>query len=188
MVWNHNNIYTNINSCLEWIKGRFTCGGNIMVRLLKSIILCGIATWHQFSSVLPHSRVWLFMTPWITASQASLSIINSQSLPKLMSIESVMPSNNSSSVVHFSPCLQFFPSGFFQMSQPIASSGQNIGASASISVLQKNTQDWFPLGGNGWNSLQSKGLSSLLQHHEFFSPQLSLKSNSHIHTWLLEKP
>ena len=69
----------------------------------------------------------------------------------------------SSSVVPFSSCLQSFPtSGSLQMSQPFASGGQNIGVSASTSVLPVNTQDWFPLGWTGWISLQSKGL---LQHH-----------------------
>ena len=61
------------------------------------------------------------------------------------------------------------------------------------SVLPMNIQDWFPLGRMGWTSLQSKGLSRVFsnttdQKHQFFSAQLSLWSNSHIHTWLLEKP
>ena len=72
----------------------------------------------------------------------------------------------SSSVVPFSSCLQSFPaSGSFQMSQLFPSGGQSIGVSASASVLPMNTQDWFPLGQIGWISQQSKGLSSLLQHH-----------------------
>ena len=72
----------------------------------------------------------------------------------------------SSSVVPFSSCLQSFPaSGSFQMSQLFASGGQSIGVSAWASVLPVNIQDWFPLGWTGWISLQSKGLSSLLQHH-----------------------
>ena len=84
-----------------------------------------------------------------------------------------------SSVVPFSSCLQSFPtSGSFQMSQLFASGGQNIGVSASKSVLPMNTQDWFPLGCTGWISLQSKGLSRVLyttvQKHPFFSTQLSL--------------
>ena len=70
--------------------------------------------------------------------------------------------------------------------------GQNIGASASASVLLMNTQDWFPLGWTGWSSFQSKELSRVfsnttVQKHQFFSAQLYLWSNSHIHTWLLEK-
>ena len=100
----------------------------------------------------------------------------------------------SSSAVPFSSHLQSFPaSGSFPMSRFFASGGQNIGASASASVFPMNIPDWFPLGWTGWISLQSKGLSrvfsnSAVQKHRFFSAQLSLKSNSHIHTWLLEKP
>ena len=90
-------------------------------------------------------------------------------------------------------CLQSFPvSGSFPMSQFFASGGQSIGASASASILPMNTQDWSPLGWTVWISLQSKGLSSLLQHHyskhQFFGTQSSLRSNSHIYTWLLKKP
>ena len=99
-----------------------------------------------------------------------------------------------SSVVPFSSCPQYFPaSGSFQMSQLFVSGGQSIGLSASTSVLPMNTQDWSPLGWTGWTSLQSKGLSrvfsrSTIQRHQFFNVQSSLWSNSHIHTWLLEKP
>ena len=100
----------------------------------------------------------------------------------------------SSSVVPFSSCPQSFPvSGSFPMSQFFTSGGQSIGVSASTSVLPMNTQDWSPLGWTGWISLQSKGLSKVfsnttVQKHQFFSTQLTLLSNSHIHTWLLEKP
>ena len=86
----------------------------------------------------------------------------------------------SSSVVPFSSLLQSFPeSGSFQMSQFFTSGGQNIGVSASASVLPMNIQDWFPLGLFGWISLQSKGLSRVfsnttVQKHRFFSAQLSL--------------
>ena len=99
-----------------------------------------------------------------------------------------------SSIVPFSSCPQFSPaSGSFPVSRLFASGGQNIGASASASVLLMNIQDWSPLGWTGWISLQSKGLSrvfsnTIVQKHQFFSPQPSLWSNSHIHTWLLEKP
>ena len=140
----------------------------------------------QFSSVQSLSRVQLFATPWITARQASLSITNSQSLPKFMSIESVMPLMDgwdpiiSSSVISFSSCLQSFPaSGSYPVSQLITSGGQSIGVSASTSVLPMNVQDWFPLGWTGWISLKSKGLSrvfsnSTVQKHQFFGIQLSL--------------
>ena len=100
----------------------------------------------------------------------------------------------SSCVVPFSSHLQSFPaSGSFQMSQFFASCGQSIGALASASVLPVNIQDWFPLGWTGRISLQSKGLSRVfsnttVQKHQFFSAHLSSQSNSHIHTWPLEKP
>ena len=100
----------------------------------------------------------------------------------------------SSSVVPFSTCLHSFPaSGSFQMSQLFTSGGQSTGVSASKSVLSMNTQDWSNLGWTGWISLQSKGLSrafsnTTVQKHQFFGTQHSLWSNSHIHTWLLEKP
>ena len=99
----------------------------------------------------------------------------------------------SSSVIPFSSCLHSFPAaGSFPMSQFFASGGQSIGVSASASVLPMNIQDWFPLGLTDWISLQSKGFSRVfsnttVQKHQFFSVQLSLWSNSHIHTWLLEK-
>ena len=145
-------------------------------------------------SVQPLSCVWLFVTPWTAAHQAPLSITNSRSLLKLMSIESVMHPTISSSVILFSSHLQPFPaSGSFQMSQFFASGGQSTGGSASASVLPVNTQDWSPLRWTGWISLQSKGLSRVfsnttLQKHQFFSTQLSSQSNSHIHTWPLAKP
>ena len=97
----------------------------------------------------------------------------------------------STSVVPFSSCLQSFPaSGSFPRSQFFTS---GIGVSASASVLPMNTQDWSPWGWTGCISLQSKGLSRVFsnatdQKHQFFGTQLSLWSNSHIHTWLLEKP
>ena len=98
----------------------------------------------------------------------------------------------SSSVVPFSsPLLSFPASGSCAMSRLFASDSQSIGASAS--VLPVNIQGWFPLGGTGWISLQSKGLSRVFsnttaQKHQFFDTQLSLWFNSHTHTWLLEKP
>ena len=139
------------------------------------------------------SRVWLFVTPWIAARQASLSITNSWSSLKLMSIELVMPPNH---LILCHPLLllpQSLPaSGSFPMSQLFSWGGQSIGVSASTSVPPMNTQDWSPLEWTGWISLQSKGLSRVfnttVQNHQFFGPQLSSQSNSHIHTWLLEKP
>ena len=100
----------------------------------------------------------------------------------------------SSSVVPFSSCPQSLPaSRSFPVSQLFAWGGQSIGASASSSVLPMNSQDWSPLGWTGWIFLQSKGLSRVfsnttVQKHQFFGPQLSSQSNSHIHTLPLEKP
>ena len=98
----------------------------------------------------------------------------------------------SSSVVPFSSCFQSFSaSGSFPMSPFFISGGQSIEVSASASVLPMSTQDWFPLGLTGLISLQFKGLSRVfsnttIQKHQFFSAQLSLWFNSHIHTWLLK--
>ena len=95
------------------------------------------------------------------------------------------------SVVPFSSCPQYLPaSGSFPMSQLFAWGGQNIGVSASASVLPMNTQGWLPLGWTGWVSLQSKGLSRVFSNNtvQFFSTRLSSQSNSHIRTWPLEKP
>ena len=106
-----------------------------------------------FSSVQWLSHVQLFAAPWTAARQASLSITNSRSLLKLMSIESWCHPTISSSVVPFSSRPQSFPtSGSFQMSQSFASGGQIIGVSASASVLSMNIQDWFLLGWAGWIS------------------------------------
>ena len=111
-----------------------------------------------------------------------------------MSIESVMPSSH---LILCCPLLlppAIFPSiRVFSNESVLCSGGQSTGVSASASVFPMNIQDWFPLGLNGLISLQSKGLSRVfsnttVQKHQFFSTQLSLWSDSYIHTWLLEKP
>ena len=107
--------------------------------------------WDQFS----HSVMFISMWPHLTAAcQASLSITNSWSLLKLMSIELVMPSNH---FILYCPLLllpSIFPSirVFFQMSQCFTLGGKSLGVSASTSVLSMNTQDWSPLGCTGWIS------------------------------------
>ena len=146
------------------------------------------------SSVQLLSLIRLLATPWTTARQASLSITSSQSLLKLKSIESVMPSNH---LILCHPVLlppSIFPSIWVFLHEPVLHiGGQSIGVSVSASVLPMNIQDWFPLGLTGWISLQSKRLSRVFSNtavlkHQFFGTQLSSQSNSHIHTWLLEKP
>ena len=100
----------------------------------------------------------------------------------------------SSSVVPFSSCPQSLPaSESFPMSQLFTWGGQSTGISALARVLPMNTQDWSPLEWTGWISLQSKGLSkafsnTTIQKHQSFGTELSSQSNSHVHTWLLEKP
>ena len=111
-----------------------------------------------YSSVQSLSRVWLFETPWTTVCQAPLSINNPQSLPKLMFIESVMPSN------HLILCRPLLLLPSIQISQLFTSGGQNIGVSSSTSLLPVNTQDWFPLGWTDWMSLKSKRLSRVFSN------------------------
>ena len=133
------------------------------------------------------SHVQFFATPWTAACQVSLSFIVSQSSLKLKSIELEMQSNHLI-LCHPLLFLQSFPaSGSFPVSQFFTSGGQSIGALASASVLSVNIQDWFPLGLTGLISLQSKGLwrvfsNTTVQNHQFFSSQLSLWSNSQVHT------
>ena len=91
------------------------------------------------------------------------------------------------------PAFNLSQQQFFPRSQFFAWGGQSIGVSARASILSMNTQGWSPSGWTGWISLQSKRLSRVfssttVQKHQFFSTQLSSQSNSHIHTWLLEKP
>ena len=148
----------------------------------------------QFSSVQLLSHVRLFVTPWIAALQASLSITNSWSSLKPTSIESVMPSSHLILCRPLSSCPQSLPaSQSFPMSQLFAWSGQSTGVSALQSFLPKKSQGWSPSQWTGWISLQSKGLSRVfsnttVQKHQFFGAQLSSQSNTHIHTWPLEKP
>ena len=132
------------------------------------------------SSVQSLFRVWLFVTPWTAARQASLSITNSWSLLKLMSIESVIPSNH---ILLYCPLLLlssiFLSIRVFPVSQFFPSGGWSIGVSASASVLPMNTQDWSPLGWTAWIPWQSKELSRVfsnttVQKHQFFCTQLSL--------------
>ena len=153
--------------------------------------------WHtilnKYAAVQSHSSVRLSATPWAAARQASLSFTISRSLLELMSIESVMPSNHLISVTPFSSFPQSFSaSGSFPMSQSFESGGQSIRASASVLPMNLSL-GWFPLGLTGLISLLSKGLSRVfssitIQKHHFLGDQSSLRSNSHIHMWLLVRP
>ena len=146
----------------------------------------------QFSSVQSLSRIQLFATPWTSACQASLSITNSWSLLKLMSIELVMPSN---CLILCHPLLLLpliFPSIRVFSDVSALHIRWPVGASALASFLPVNIQGWFLLGFIGLISLLSKGLTRVffntIWNHQFFGAQVALWSNSHICTWLLEKP
>ena len=157
----------------------------------EDIMLSGIV---QYSSFQLLSHVQLFATPWTAAHRPPCPSPTPRVYSNSCLLSQWCHPTISSSVIPLSSCPQSFPaSGSFQMSQFFTSGSQSIGVSASASVLPMNIQDWFPLGWTGWISLQSKGLSRVfsnttVQKHQFFSAQLSLQSNSHIQTWLLEKP
>ena len=174
--------------------------------VIATVVLVMSISVYSLASVLPPSLpfpdllvlhclvthlVWLFAAPWTAVHQASLSFTMSWSLLKLVSTESVIPSNH---LVLLPPLLlpSIFPSiRVFSSDLALCISGQSIGASASASVLPMNSQVWFLLGWTGVISLQSKGLSRVfssitVEKHQFFCAQPSLWSNSHIHTWPLK--
>ena len=131
------------------------------------------------SSVQSLSHVRLFATLWTTARQASLSITNSRSLPKFMSIESGMPSRH---LILCHPLLLLPPTPpsirVFSNESVLHIRWQSVGASTSASVIPKNIQDWFSLELNSLISLQSKGLlrvfsNTTVQKHQFFNAQFS---------------
>ena len=144
----------------------------------------------QFSSVQLLSHVRLFVAPWIAARQASLSVTNSRSSLRLTSVESMMPS---SQFILCRPLLLLPP---IPPSIRVFSNESTLcmrwpkywSFSFSIIPSKEIPSEW-----TGWISLQSKGLSRVfsnttVQKHQFFGAQLSSQSNSHIHTWPLEKP
>ena len=147
--------------------------------------------YYQLSSV-PQSCPTL-CDPWIAARQASLFITKSLGLLTLMSITSVMPTNH---LILCYPLLllpSIFPSIKVFSNESVLCIRWPKYWSFSYNISPTvNTQDWFPLGWTGWTSLQSKWLSRVfsdttVQKHQFFGTQLSSQSNSHIHTWALEK-
>ena len=149
---------------------------------------------NQFSSVQSLSRVQLLVTTWIAARQASLSFTISRSSLRLKSIESVMPSSH---LILGRPLLLLPPIPpsirVFSNESNLRMRSQSTGVSALASFLPKKSQGSSPSEWTGWTSLQSKGLSRVfsnttVQKHQFFGSQLSSQSNSHIHTWPLEKP
>ena len=149
------------------------------IDLFASSLSDATLSWLVAAVIQLPSRVWLSGTPWMTPHQTSLSFIISQTLPKFMSIESVMPSNRLILCYSLLVLPSVFPSisNFFPMSWLFTSGGQSIGASASASVLPISIQDWFPLRLSGWISLLSKRLSRVFsrttaQKHQFFGTVL----------------
>ena len=149
----------------------------------------------QFGSVQSLSRVWLFATPWTAACQASLSITNSWSLPKLISIKSVMPSSH---LILCRPLLLLPPippsirvfsnESTLRMRWPkYWSFSFNISPSNEHPGLISFKMDWLGLLGVQ-GTLKRVFYNTTVQKHQFFGAQLSSQSNSHIHTWPLEKP
>ena len=127
--------------------------------MLRTLVSCIVGRFFTICSVQSLSRVWLFVTPWPAAHQASLPITNSLSSQTHVHWvgDAIQPPHP---VIPFSSRVQSFPaSGSFQMSQLFTSGGQSIRVSAISSAFPMNIQDWFPLGWTGWISMQSKGLS-----------------------------
>ena len=148
-----------------------------------------------FSSIQSLSHVWLFATPWTAAGQAYLSITNSWSLLRLVIIESVMPSNHLILcwTLLFSPSI--FPSkrGFSNESVLRIRWPKYWSFSFSISPSNEHPglisfrMHWLDLLADR-ESCSRVFSNTTFQKHQFFGTQLSLQYNSHIHTWLLEKP
>ena len=145
---------------------------------------------HSFSSVQSLSRVRLFVTPWTAAHKASLSITNSGSLLKLVSIESVMPPN------HLILCCPLLLPPNLSQHQGLFQWVRSLHQVAKVLEFQLQHQSfqWIFRTDFLWlEPLQSKGISrvfsnTIVQKHQFFGAQLSSQSNSHIHTWPLENP
>jgi len=175
----HSLIETSINQSLVGHKRCYNVSANILL---------------LFIAVQSLSLVWL-CDPMDCSTPGSYVLYCLLDLFRFMSIELVMLSNHFIFCLPLLLLLQSFPtSGFVPISQLIRSEGQVcIGASASASVFPMNIQGWFPSRLTGLISLQSKGLSRvfssiIIQKHQFFGFQPSLWSNSHVRTWLLEKP
>ena len=170
------------------------CNANAMLVIISQCVSVSNQYIVCLQSVQWLSCVQLFVILWTVARQASLSITNSWSLLKFMSIESVVPSNH---LILYCPLLllpSIFPSiRIFSNELALPIRWPKFWSFSSASVHPVNIQDWFALGLIGLVSLQSKGLSracsnTIVQKHQFFGAQPCLWSNSHIHTWLLEKP
>ena len=179
---------------------------SLFIIVYLELLLCHftgiVKTFQQYKSIYSSPLHFVYVqslrsvqlcNPKIAARQASLSFTISQNLLKLMSTESVMPSSHLTLCHPLLLLPKIFPSiRVFSNESALRIRCQNIGVSASASVLPMNSQGWFPLRLTDLNSLLSKGLSRVfssttVQKHQVFSIQPPLWSKSHICTWLLEK-
>ena len=185
------NISTMIShDCMTWLDRVLLVSPNWTHATVSRWRITGI---NQFSSVQSLSRAWL-CDP---VNRSTPGLPDHHQLPEFTQThvhrvsDAIQPSHPLSSPSPPAPNPsqhQFFP-----MSQHFAWGGQSTGVSALASVLPKKSQGWSPSEWTGWISLQSKGLSRVfsnttVQKHQFFGTQPSSQSNSHIHTWPLEKP
>ena len=154
---------------MRWLDG-ITDSMDMSLSKLQELVLDREAWWAAVHGVAK-SRTWLSELNWTESTVLSSSPLLSTLHFLAHHVQMILPF--SSSVVPFFHLPSFPASGSFQMSQLFASGGQNIGVSASTSVLPMNTQDWSPLGWTGWISLQSKGPSRVfsnttVQKHQFY--------------------
>ena len=186
------NLNDSCSGWKSWRNEKLPYGHRALVLQDERILEIGLC--NKFSSVQSLSHVRLFATPWITACQASLSITISRSSLRLPFIESMMPSSH---LILCRPLLLLPPIPpsirVFSNESPLHMRWPKYWSFSFSIIPSKNTQGWSPSEWTGWISLQSKGLSRVfsnitVQKHQFFGTQLSSQSNSHTHTWPLEKP
>ena len=204
MAWNKNNIkhscfYTHI--LMKYITTTFKKARRrewkhvkVLTLPLKWCIVKGRLSYRYTVSVQFTQSCLTLCNPWTPARQASLvhhQLLESTQTHVHWVGDAIKPSHPLSSPSPLALSLSQHQ-GLFKWVSSLCQVA-SIGVSASASVLPMNIKDWFPLGWTSWISLQSKGLSRVfsnttVQKHQFFSTQLSSQSNSHIHTWPLEKP
>ena len=174
-------LWGSMKRCLCMPESLCCSPETIVTLFISHIVLVQLLSW-----------VWLLVTLWTAARQASLSIMNSGACSNSCPSSRWCHPAISPSVIPFSFCPQSLPASVFS-NEPTLHMRWPKYWSFSFSIIPSKEWDWSPLEWTGWTSLQSKGLSRVfsnttVQKHQFFCAQLSSQSNSHIHTWSLEKP